>query len=401
MISLNTKISRENRREIEKLVKSLEVLRCDTCAKQLPEQSDSNLCNTCYIKEFGQFCHNCEEMKYASDFSKSKSVMCEECFDRKPRYKMKAIRAAVSNVFYASQRNKAKLDYENELGKCENEIKSQQHQIDLALRKLEDVRHTLKLVHTRYHDYGVELSDDVAEDLDLDEPTKRVMPFELAAITHEYKMEVQHLKQRFDSACDKYAANLQAMDKLETEKEHTIAEHSQTLRKYQVSNDLVSDLLNMIFEGTLSKMEMLTKLFEKEGISTRPDTICPAYVSLTRMYNEFELMSDGLKDLEIDIRNGEDKVIADLIPSKNPLQAWFNQTVVLDEESKVSSTKVYASYTKFAKDMKEKPLSDRVFPKQFLELFDKNDGVVKVKSDGKMFFRGINLDEQDENTDDE
>lgn len=383
-------LTEEERNEI---IASFESEICNNCSKSIESYRlgyGFELCELCDLKKNGIMCYNCSEKKFSCDFDSRKSVMCEDCFDRKPNWNWDDLIHSVSEILHLSSHTSITNHQEAELSQMDTNIAKQQYKIEQVEQKLNNLRQNSADLSKQYHMQGVVIDD--IDDLDVLDPAdfnSKQDPELIPGLTAEYKQKKKNLIRRMKHISNERFDEQKELSELHKTRFELVKTSQENMKKFVATDNQVQDLYDLIVNGENTRTEILELFFRKYGIKIK-NKILHLDV-LDKMITKHQLVSEGLMDLEKEIRAGEDKSIEDLIISINPLKAWFNNSIEFDEEHRVRFSELYESYKEFVNQLDKKPITKKAFSEKFMELCEGKGSVQKYKSMGFDKFKGISL----------
>lgn len=394
--NLSPKHKRLTKAERDEIANSYVSNLCKCCSKEIEScRLDHGLdeCTQCSLKNTGILCYNCGEKKFTYDFDSRKSVMCDDCFDHKPNWKWEDLVRAVSKIMYASKHFEIQAEYDAKILQIDKKTDKQRAVVEKIQSKKDALRQSLKDTRRKYNMLGVVIDEDVDDDefdrLAADFNPKQD-PSLIPGLTTEYKHKKQCIIRSVRSTSNEFNEQNRKLSAIQTERTEALQTYQEDLAPFTATDDQVEDLYNLIVCGEHTLEETLDIFFKMHDIKIKNKSY--NLVLLQNMINNHNIVSEGLHDLEKEIRAGQDKQISDLIISVDPLKAWFNKTIKFDESEKARFGDVYGSFEDFISLRKLKPMSKKAFSNKITELCEDKPGFKKYKSGGFDWFRGIYID---------
>lgn len=366
--------------------------RCRNCAKLMdPNLLDFgfDICMDCNAKLNGMMCYNCDKKKLSHEFDNRQSVMCEDCFDRKPNWKWHELTEYTSRILYQPEWREVRNRLNNPilLMKMDLNILNQEHKVEQAERVFEELRIDLANLRKTYHLQGVVIDDiDNVDELNPADFNATQDPQIAAGLTLEYKQKKQNIIRKLKKTSRDRFEEQEKLTKLHKKHKTYTTDCIDDLKDFTATDEQVEDLYDLIINGEHTRKEILDVFLEHNNMKNK-DIRC--LILLDEMIEKYQIVSEGLQDLEKEIRAGKDRCISDLIKSIDPVKSWFRENVEQKKNNKIKFSVVYANFEEFVKQFHQKPMSKKAFSTKVKDICKDIKDFKYYKSNGIDWFRGI------------
>lgn len=300
--------------DFDNFTRASEMLHCVGCGGIM--EGEPLICQDCYSKNAAdKHCMNCEEDKPSSQFHSSKSIICNDCFNGRP--KELTIREALPIMLHGDTLakltekhteksialHKQMCSLENKLSILETSFTESCEYDDITLAELEETHSNIR---------GVE-PDDV-EEMEL-----------LSEKIRQLKQQMKESYTDHDTAVKKLTQDIATLAKTE---EKLKAKFEEDKSKYSARTNEVMLVQKMIHDGSFTRQEIMNELAEQlNNIELKT-----SLHKLDGLFKQTGICSFGLKKVETRIRKGEEVNVKLIRPSENPVDAFVNRYIIVETE---------------------------------------------------------------------